>query len=119
MASEEPGSVEAVDPQPRRRVPPPTIDLEATPGAPKPRAGRRWSLVAAGVLGAVLALGVVAGAVGVLPGPSFVQRLDQRVDRRDDQGSDTDARLTRIETQSSPRSRMPVRAPATPRSPTT
>jgi hypothetical protein len=110
MATEEPGSAEAIDPQPRRRVPPPTIDLEAsdvsapahpaeTPssapaGDAKPRSGRRWPLVAAGLFGAAVASAAAAGG-WVLLGASLVQRDDHRVDQRDD----TSARLTRIETQ--------------------
>ena len=110
MANEEPGSVEGVDPQPRRRVPPPTIDLEATdvsaparpdenassapPSGEAKRSGRRWPLVAAGVLGAAVAFAIAAGA-WVLIGANLARPVAQRVD---DNG-DTNARLTRIETQ--------------------
>jgi len=114
MANEEPDAVEGADPQPRRRVPPPTIDLEATDAAApahpdetssgasagdaKPRSGRRWPLVAAGVLGAAVAVAVAAGG-WVLFGASLVQRVDHRVEHGVAPGDDTSARLTRIETQ--------------------
>jgi len=105
MANEEPGSAEAGER--RRRVPPPTIDLEATDvsaplqpdqptsdasptGDAKPRPARRWPLVAAGVLGAALALVIAAGAWALLGGFTGAGA---------DRSGDTDARLTRIETQ--------------------
>ncbi|HLH88285.1 MAG TPA: hypothetical protein VKX28_07485 [Xanthobacteraceae bacterium] len=110
MANDEPGSVEGVDPQPRRRVPPPTIDVEAkdvsalphadqtasgaSPSADPKRSGRRWPLVAAAVLGAVIAFALAAGA-WVLLGGNLARPVAQRVE---DNG-ETNARLTRIETQ--------------------
>ena len=114
MASEEPDSVEAVDPQPRRRVPPPIIDLEASSSGPKPRSGRRWPLVAAGLLGAVIALGAAAGAWVLL----VDQRVDRRADHRGDDNGETNARLTRIETQLAALAH-PATAPATRKSSTT
>ena len=117
MANDESGSAEAGER--RRRVPPPTIDLAATDvsaqaaanasaetmasahpdqttsnappaGDAKRRSASRWSLVAAGVLGAALALVVAAGAWVLAGGVP---------DTGGDRGGDTNARLTRIETQ--------------------
>src|SRR3984957_7157290 len=72
-------------------APPDQTPPNAPPaGDAKRRSASRWSLVAAGVLGAALALVVAAGAWVLAGGVP---------DTGGDRGGDTNARLTRIETQ--------------------
>jgi hypothetical protein len=128
---EKDSTAEAADSPRRRRVPPPTIDLEATETpespsgtmdasseAPKttadappagagdaaPRRTSAWALIGASTLGAVIALGAAAGAWMWL-GP------DLGSDRG--RGSEASARLTRIEAQLDTLARRPA-APAAP-----
>jgi hypothetical protein len=128
---EKESTAEAADSPRRRRVPPPTIDLEATetPQSPSgnmdasseaakttadappagagdaaPRRTSAWALIGAGTLGAVIAIGAAAGAWMWLG-------IDFGGDR--DRGGEANTRLTRIEAQLDTLARRPS-APAAP-----